>query len=223
MFYLIGVNHDAQRRAKGAVPTPSQQELECVLCDCIRRYRPEVIAVEESNESLEGRESIPVMVATRAGVWPVLCDPEQEERTALGYRNVDSIQQGLAFCRVPGGTCRVAAEAIETQWLFPIREDCWIKKLENFLQKDVVFVCGENHIDSLTKELIRKGIRAEVVKRRIGLTADNVNTMAAVAKFRAENKPWLHAQIAECEKQRQDDAKGQFKCATVSGFCPVND
>lgn len=44
------------------------------------------------------------------------------------------------------------------------RENYWLKKLEPYLKKSIIFICGYNHLSSFKKLLLSKGIAVKILK-----------------------------------------------------------
>lgn len=45
-----------------------------------------------------------------------------------------------------------------------IRENYWLKKLEQYLEKNIIFLCGYNHLNSFKKVLSSRGIAIKILK-----------------------------------------------------------
>jgi hypothetical protein len=185
MLHLLGLNHSAQARLPGIDFTESQRAFAGCLRRTIEEVRPILIAEEDSADALavRGKVSIGKEIAGEYGIEHMFCDPTEEQRRALGYRDGQSLEleifmrdgEGLSnediFCK---------ARAIEIGRYFPMRERFWLQRLNGFLDSDVVFVCGDLHIESFGNMLESKGVPYRVVQRGIGLKPEDARFEKAV-------------------------------------------
>ena len=203
MFYLIGVNHNCQRRLPGAPLDKDQAELQRCLEISIEKYRPNLIAVEESDDTLKERgvtyESIPRNVAQEHRIEPILCEPSGEEKRRIGYMNRSQIYRELFTADLlrdcPPGLEEAAVDAVVISLIFPMREEFWIEKLKKDIQLKIVFVLGENHLDTFCCRLKGRGIQSKVLFRGIGVTAAQKCEIEAAKRFPAENPNLFEAMI----------------------------
>ena len=63
--------------------------------------------------------------------------------------------------------------AIEVARYWPRRGKCWLEQLADVCDKDVVFVCGDAHVESFSELLTRNAINSKVLARHIGVTKDD--------------------------------------------------
>jgi hypothetical protein len=207
MFYLIGVNHNAQRHPPGATLDTDQAELQRCLEEAIDKYRPRLIAVEESDDTLFDRrsgityESIPRSVAQRHRIDPMFCEPSDDEKKRIGYNDKSQIQLELFTSGLlrdcPSGLEGAAAHAVEVAVIFPIREEHWVQKLKEHLHSEVVFVLGEDHIEGFSGRLQARGVQSKVIFRNIGVSdAQKVESKAA-RRFPIENPDLFCAMLQQ--------------------------
>ncbi|MGA2754209.1 MAG: hypothetical protein ABSE53_10595 [Terracidiphilus sp.] len=209
MFYLIGVNHDAQRHPPGAMLSPDQAKLEGCLIKAIEQYHPALIAVEENEETLVDRrngvfivyESIPRNVARERGIEHLFCEPCSNEKKRIGYMSKSQICLELCasglLSNCPPGLEGVAAHAVEIAVFFPAREEHWIQKLRRYLQSEVILVLGEAHIESFCCRLKAHNVPSKVLLRGIGVSnAQNAESEAA-RRFPNENPQMFSAMIQQ--------------------------
>lgn len=187
MFYLIGVNHNAQRHPPGATLDKDQAELQRRLNEAIDDHNPKLIAVEESVATLLNDESIPQNVAKQRGIEAMLCEPSNDEKSRCGYLDKPEIRLKLGFCNCPPALEKTAADAVEIALNFPLREEFWIEKLKEHLQSEVIFVLGENHIDSFSRRLQARGIQSKVLAGGIGVIEAQRGEFEAARRFPIEN------------------------------------
>jgi hypothetical protein len=199
MFYLIGVNHDVQRHAPGAEFDAHQIELERCLSEAIEKCQPALIAVEESEDTLKEKrkgvcvvcESIPRNVARRHAIEPMLCEPSDAWKAEHGCMDSLTLHLELSVSDllrgIPSDQEKAAVAAVAMALFFPLREEYWLEQFKDYLQSDVIFVVGENHIDSFSSRLQALGVQVKVLCRGIGVTDTNRAESAAAREFPAKN------------------------------------
>lgn len=180
MLYIIGVAHRVQARKQGADSTEAQTALTQSLERAIDLVRPAFIGEEACEETLECRQEISIVkeVADKHVIRHMFCDPSQEKRQAIGYRNLQSIEMELVMRDKRGlwsEEIRNKARAIEIGRYFGIREQFWLERLAGHLDLDGIFVCGDLHVEnpSFRRLLEHNNIPCEVLERRIGVTKDD--------------------------------------------------
>jgi len=209
MYYLIGVNHDAQVHRPGTTLNEHHLALQSELTKAIERYRPSLIAVEESKDTLVGKdfiyESIPCTVARRFEIETRLCEPIEQERLALGLRDPwvveDLIKTADFDNEIPECKHKVVAQAVATQLYFPLREQWWIDRLSDHRHSEVIFICGENHIETFSKRLESTGIAVQVIARDVGVNEDIKNRSDEAKRYPLEN-PELFAKCLRYFQER---------------------
>jgi len=187
MFYLIGVNHNAQRHPCGATLDKDQEELQRRLNEAIDDHHPELIAVEESVDTLLNDESIPRNAAEQHGIEAMLCEPSNDEKRRIGYMAKPQIGFKLSACNCPPSLEKTAADAVEIALNFPLREEFWLEKLKEHLRSEVIFVLGDDHIDSFSRRLQTLGIQDKVLVRGIGVTEARRAESEAARRFPIES------------------------------------
>ncbi len=205
MFHLIGVNHNAQRRAPGAALDDDQVELQRSLELAVKGHHPSLIAVEESEDTLfnkksgEADESIPRKVALTHGIKSLLCEPTDDEKRRFGYKGKSQILRELSMAdllnHTPPGLQGAAVHAVEMAVMFPIREECWINKLKDYFHSEVVLVLGEDHIESFGHRLRAQGIESKVICYGIGVSSAKRTEFEAARKFPIEKPKLFSAMI----------------------------
>jgi hypothetical protein len=207
VFYLIGVNHNAQRHAPGMALDADQMEVQHCLELAISTHRPSLIAVEESIDSLLNKktgvadESIPRNVALQHKVNPMFCEPEDNEKCRIGYKGKSQILLDLFISGqlndLPSGLHDIAAHAVEIAVMFPKREKCWIEKLKDHLHSEVVLVLGEDHIESFGRRLEALGIGSKVICSGIGVSNAQKIEFEAAKRFPIEHPELFRAMIRQ--------------------------
>jgi hypothetical protein len=205
MFYLIGVNHNAQRFPPGSNLDGDQTKLERCLSKVIEDFHPKLIAVEENEDTLVDKrtgvvdESIPRNVAQRFGIEPMLLEPSDHDKTRLGYKCNSDIHAQLFTSDLlrdcPPSLQTAAVDAVEIAHVFPSRELFWIEKLKKYLESEVIVVLGENHVDSFSRRLKELGVPSKVLCRGIGVTAAKMCEIEAARRFPVENPNLFEAML----------------------------
>jgi SpoVK/Ycf46/Vps4 family AAA+-type ATPase len=62
------------------------------------------------------------------------------------------------------------ASAVEVAKYWPLRERFWLDQLSDMHGKDIVFVCGDAHIETFRELLKKTNIESTVEARHIGVT-----------------------------------------------------
>jgi len=203
MFYIIGVSHKAQIKNHKAQETEVQKEFRTCLECAIQDLRPLLVAEELSEYALQklskekgiGQESLTRTIAIGAGVAHRFCDPDDQARARIGYVEGSSLIMGIALGdhdHLSNAEINHRAYSIEVGKYWPLREKFWLEQLEDTRDKDVVFVCGDAHIESFQALLKQAGIESTVQKRHIGLTEYDDKFIDAVRTCLRENPELLN-------------------------------
>ena len=178
MLYIIGLAHRAQSRKADVAETEAQQSYGNLLRQMIHDVRPVCLAEEDSDEALAERNEVSIAqtVAAENKIQHLLCDPTQQQRRDIGYKNGQDLE--LKMFMSGAGNCsdeqiRLKARAIEILRYFPIRERFWLDRFVDLLPEGVIFICGDGHIESFGRILDSNGIQYKVVSRGIGLTEED--------------------------------------------------
>jgi hypothetical protein len=180
MFHLIGAAHRVQSKPTGSEDSDGQKALRACLSDAIGQIVPAVVAEEFSNYALKKvsahdrvkHESITKAVADSLKVTHRFCDPEPEDRKKMGYVEGSELFFSLVNANEEGASdeeIESRAFAIEVAKYWPLREKFWMDQLADFLDKDVIFVCGDAHVEGFGDLLKPNRIDSKVVARRIGV------------------------------------------------------
>jgi hypothetical protein len=97
MLYLIGLAHRAQSRKPDLETTEAQQAFERCLRRTIEEVRLALIAEEDSEEALADRHEVSIArdIANQNNIEHRFCDPTQEQRRAIGYRDGQSLELNI--------------------------------------------------------------------------------------------------------------------------------
>lgn len=179
MFYLIGVEHSVQ-----SIPPETAYHTTYRLCleQAIQNYKPAVVGEEYSEHALARaafvnrapQDYFTKIIAQKVNVEHALCDPDLKTRMKIGYQSRLCWTQLIdkLWDRVPDSERDLLSAGLEIVKDIPIREQYWLGQLNPFLGKEIIFVCGDSHIESFAGFLGSQGIPSTVVKREIGMTSE---------------------------------------------------
>ena len=145
MVFLIGVNHIIQHTGfsfhqKEAAISEFLEHVEMKALE----LKVKTIAEEWSQEANKNNNvpfSTVQTVATKLDLKHIFCDPTNQERK----------KHGIEKSNTDG------------------REEFWIERLKEVLQDNILFVCGEDHLESFKSKLNSCGILVEIVSRGWGM------------------------------------------------------
>jgi len=144
MVFLIGVNHIIQHRGysfpqKEAAIHKFSEHVEMKALE----LKVKTIAEEWSHEANQRNKvqfSTVQTVATNLDLKHIFCDPTIEERKKHGINESNKDR----------------------------REEFWIERLKDLLHEKILFVCGEDHLESFKSKLDSRGILVEIVSQGWG-------------------------------------------------------
>lgn len=178
MIYIIGLAHRAQARKPRAPLTAPQETFAACLRHIIQKAQPAFVAEEDSEEALANRREVSIAreIAEENGIAHRFCDPNREQRRALGYKDGQMLEIEI-FTQDDGGLSndeiRLKARAIEIGRYFPVRENFWLERLNGLLERDGIFICGDGHVDGLSRLLQTRNVPYTTERRGIGLTEED--------------------------------------------------
>ena len=170
MVFLIGCDHRAaQTYPEGSeLDNPqnsTQRAFKELLIRTIEKHDPFLIAKEYHPEFLKrrGRRSVAFKVALETNISHRFCDSSLVDRERLG------ISDGPPFAP-PGWDNREKRmqEYFLCEW--PIREEFWISQLGKDIHKNVFFVLGAGHRETLRRRLERRAIEVKILEKRFGVS-----------------------------------------------------
>lgn len=170
MIYLIGCDHQKQQTYPEKCDLndeacSTQRKFKQFLISAAELYKPELIA-EEHNPELLHREklrSIPLEVASEMCICHRFCDPSSEERNELGIsESPPAVPPPEAETAFKKGYICAWQEYFGRDW--PIRENFWIKKLEDYIHTNMLFICGAGHRETLRRRFEQRKIRVKMIK-----------------------------------------------------------
>lgn len=191
MFFIVGLAHREQCSGNGNPHTPAQIKYVATLEILIHRVSPSCIAEEDSEEALASRKSFSLAkpIAKKFDIEHRFCDPTMDERKEIGYRDNSNLQVNIFMHDDRNMTqqeIQAKARASEIAKYWRVREEFWLRKL-NDLKTNVIFVCGDGHVETFTALLSEKEIPFEVVERGIGVNEHDDAEMAAGRQYLREH------------------------------------
>ena len=170
MVFLVGCDHiAAQTYPEGSeLDNPqnsTQRAFKELLIRTIEKHDPFLIAKEYHPEFLKrrGRRSVAFKVALETNISHRFCDSSLVDRERLG------ISDGPPFAP-PGWDNREKRmqEYFLCEW--PIREEFWISQLGEDIHKNVLFVLGAGHRETLRRRLERRAIEVRTLDKKFGIS-----------------------------------------------------
>jgi hypothetical protein len=152
---LIGTSHKHQ------LPENSEADAFCAFIRQLYATKAfQAIAEEMSLEELANRHvtrSICTQIANELGVCHQYCDPDKEQRSALGLRHNNII-------KADGWLYDWSQEKIEQEikTSHSVRERYWLEKLLNLDRWPVLFVCGACHVKSFRDLAEARGLSVDI-------------------------------------------------------------
>ena len=168
--YVVGVNHAFQVVRAGE--EDKARKLRKFLTKKARKLKVSAIAEEFLEEAKEDNAfTVAEEVAHKLGVYPCLCEPNEEERVKLGIKGDNQVLTDYygkfwpAEYKYDDEVQRLRMED------FAKREEYWFGKIEAFLAKDIIFICGNKHAERFVKLIKDKGHKGKIIGR-FGLLHD---------------------------------------------------
>lgn len=154
MILIVGVDHIIQHlnerdRTGWQSKREEVEHFKQFLKGTVIEYDVSLIAEEFSEEAKEKShvdKTVPEEVAMNLGIQHRLCDPDTREREILG---IARRSRGL--------------EPSEQLKQFDMRETEWFRRTQNDLGKNIIFICGEIHVDSFSKLLQSHSVNVKIV------------------------------------------------------------
>jgi hypothetical protein len=178
-IHLIGAHHtNAQSSPSGKPETDVQTNYTEILATVIREVRAQWVAEEYSEEAEKEskRLSLTPRVAAENGAKHRFCDPTKEERKKIGYVGQQDLHLYIGMhdndWNISNDDARRKSWALDIGKYFEVRERFWLEKIADLKEKTVVFVCGDAHVDTFTKQLKAKGWDVHVAARGVGGITD---------------------------------------------------
>lgn len=156
MIYLIGVDHEIQHDGIGCASLSLRNKFSVFLKNKIVEYDITLLAEEFSEEALyeisKGKIATVKNVAEelkseKPKVEHKFCDPNKKERKIIGIPCREEIKSML---NIQGPVCENSVEdnriKEEERKYYPTREQFWFGEISNYLNRNIIFVCGAEHV-----------------------------------------------------------------------------
>ena len=163
MVYLIGVNHQVQftnRSSNLSLINNFTSLLEKTALD----KDIFLIAEEFSMDALKLWQASACTardVSKKLKIKHLFCDPSKKEQKKLGYPTQEE------RAKEAGSNLALDIQEVEKKY-FPIRENYWFKKIEPYINENILFVCGQSHIESFSVLLKKNKIDCEILSQNWG-------------------------------------------------------
>lgn len=150
MIFLVGIDHTLQHdNAEFSFPKKEAAlpDFLAYLESTALKLKVTTIAEEFSEEALQINKvkySTIQSVANKLELKHIFCDPTTEERQKNKITKKDTDK----------------------------REEYWFECLRNVVNENILFICGEKHLESFSLKLQQKGILVEIVSREWGIIFD---------------------------------------------------
>lgn len=160
MIYLIGVYHNIQHDGNGCADLSVRNKFQVFLMGKVKKYDIVLLAEEFSEEALQEHNATAGTLkygADRLNIKHLFCDPNKEERKIIGILCREKIKSAL---NIRGGVHADSAEENrikeKQKEYHPVREMFWFEKISNYLDRNIIFVCGADHVRSFETLLTSK-------------------------------------------------------------------
>jgi hypothetical protein len=195
VIYLIGAEHKIQSISVGGHETADQTKFRLCLEQSIEKYKPDVVAEEYSDDALARaslrapQEFFTRLIARAKGVEHLLCDTSLRTKCSMGGQGTEGWRMQIPRLekRDRPTDDEFLPEALEVTRDFPLRENYGLERLRGVLQKEVIFVCGDYHVDIFGSRLLNSGIQSLVVARQIGMPTHLIESMVGVRNYFRQN------------------------------------
>jgi len=166
MLYIVGTGHHYQfgagaRFGQDHCTESDESEFAQMLRDLFTSAAADVLAEELNQQALEevGRgKSVMQLIAAELSASHMFCEPDRAERVNLGIRVENEI-------RISAFPKTVDEEVVQTlsaeSWRR--REQEWLRRLDAVKSKNVIFVCGADHIATFVPLAQEQGFKCNVV------------------------------------------------------------
>jgi hypothetical protein len=77
---------------------------------------------------------------------------------------------------------------------FPLREELWLNQMKDVLGEEIIFICGDGHIETFAERLAAKKIGSKLVQRQIGMAAELIEKNNQIVEFLRVNSEYVEAQ-----------------------------
>jgi hypothetical protein len=150
MLYLIGVHHLIQHDARSVkIVREKRATFKAHVLEIINKLDISILA-EEFNEEAKKNQGVGRTTLEQFG-----------KAKAIEYRSCD-----------PTSIERKERQIESSDW--DTREEIWLSRINDCQNKNVLFVCGDDHFQSFSKKLTAAGFAVEHAPRRWRITYDEL-------------------------------------------------
>jgi hypothetical protein len=220
MIYLIGVEHRLQSISVGGEETPEQIKYRSCLERAIEQYDPTVVAEEYCEDGLKmwaylrgtPHEYFTKRITDSKGVKHLPCDTGTEVKCVLGFQGTAGWRQQISWLdnHESYKNDEFLPEALDVIKDFALRENYWLEQLRDVLHEDVIFVCGDYHVDTFGQRLHNKGIKTQIVAREIGMPTDLIERLIEVRKYISQNAQHIEDAYQEILKANSGKIRSPY-------------
>ena len=220
MIYLIGVEHKVQSVSVGGEETADQIKYRLYLEQAIEEYKPTVVAEEYSEDALSRsaylrgipQEFFTRKIATPKGVKHLPCDSDLRTKCSMGYQGSDGWRMQIPRLEKCDSSSdhEPLPDALEVTKDFPPRENYWLEQLKDILQEEIIFVCGDYHVDTFGSRLKNNGIKSRVVARQIGMPTELIERLKKVREYIDQNAQHIERVYQEILKLNSGKIRSPF-------------
>lgn len=166
MIYIIAIKHESQHNGPYSNEV-LRNKLVFYLENAIKKYAISLIAEEFNEKTLTNSHATidtAKYVADKLNVKHLFCDPNEEERKLIGIPLREEIKNTLGL-KGPIFVDSLEDKQIteEQRKYYPIRENFWFEKIEQYLDEVIIFLCGSDHVESFKSLLSIKGYTVKVL------------------------------------------------------------
>ena len=166
--YLVGTNHANQLTG---YKDGAAEKFRLYLAHICNAETIDLLAEELNEEAIVlwqrkgAQDSTARLLATAHEIPHLFCDPNAHERRALGIPSYEELRIKFGYGRARTHE-QEANLAREERKFWPIREECWRKKVAAISPLRCLFVVGSDHVESFAELLSGHGVVVEIKTRR---------------------------------------------------------
>lgn len=154
-IYLIPTRHEYQWNAE----LPETNELSAKLIELVHKFSIDFIGEEFSTDALNlsGHLSVAQNVAEKFNINHEFCDPDEITRKKIGYPIQSDLRTRFGIRSSHEGTVESVARKKYEKLFFYIRENYWLDQINKAGTKNIIFICGREHVENFTTKLLESG------------------------------------------------------------------
>jgi hypothetical protein len=172
MIYLIGVDHKIQHNGNGCADLFLRNKFSAFLKDKIQEYNITLLAEEFNEDCLKNSKANIATIKSVAEESKIehrfceLSENERKKRKILSSNEIYSEKLNIHSYNGSKPNLNKEQQEIfdeEMEKSFLQRETEWFCKIRDDLDRNILFVCGSDHIKSFKTLLIGKGYKPMVL------------------------------------------------------------